>query len=1205
MADSPQLSQSTSIAKATTTDDRLNQILPSMATEYSPVRVYLPGSTNELPSAQQDGRQLPDGTERYVWVAPDVNGDGSDYTVQVECIGAGGGGGGGTNEVGFGVVVLGTWTGTTGTTATITPTGNTTDGDTLVMVIQCGNTIAQTTSVTDTSGNQWTLAALAQESSTNSTSVWAYVCYGAKAVTSSSTVTFTTTNSEVVSMVLMHIPEVLGPSSLAPQVTSQATAGSTLAMNGSWNANEAVLVIAANNNTVNWNGSLDKPSGTDSNGVNVAPYWVNRVSNQTNNSEKMSVFFGNPTQAASSPSGNIQLSATASMVGCVGIVIPFQYAHLPVPGAPGGGGGGGEYAAENAYPVTPGRAYAYYIGNQGTGGHSYQSGDAGGNTIFDLHGFGIQGGVVAHGGSGGQQGGNPGAGGTGSTNSIHFDGGAGGASSAGVGSDDPVMYHPTISTDAHYFRLTFDESIDNNAAYDAGQNKRTTVRHLQPGGVVRSTNPTDTFWSPPSSPSAPIQVPPSKKSGTTTGNVKRWAVNGNGQNGGYEVTGIPTHRVSVLTISAWIHGAPEATSSTDWGGSQAVILGCSDFSGYDGFSMYMANGKLCMYVGYAPIGATGSYPTLTATSTASVSATDGNWHLVQADFHGSSSGDTLRLWIDGVLDSTWTTTSANAVVSTVINADFNMSVGFNLASYWNPFKGSMSNVWFTSAYFLDTTTVAQIYGSALSTGGGGGGASGGSAGAGNPGGNSSGTSGGTPGAANTSILPPGTLDSNIGSPGGASGQPGLGNGGFGAGGGGAGHGVIGSGSGTSFSLTAPADRSATYTGMDASSSGGTLFSNSDSQWTAGDSIPSQVVSTSLCITGGKPELPSNGTMASILQFPVIGNLSAWDGTPLGAQGGGGNRWAIDSMYLTLTVKTPNAALIGISSVRDEIMPDELTDTELAQWIADGTITGPALYYVQAGDSGRQVTLALNASLMNSGLLSSDNPFLLAISTFRGSLASSAVKDLGIGGYSDPENQEFYCEFYGAGTDEGTQDAVLSFDYHFSNNNSNLFPTFGGSGRAGQIRITYLTSEGNPVTSILPVAATDVQGNQLAAGITTSNIRTWKPGSSPKILESWTNVSPPGSWTGTLRYKMMENNSVRIQCNISGSSSIVNFTLFTLPISYRPLIEVGFSVGVFTTTTGQSPSVRGYVETDGTVTINGLSSNNPVNQVQFTQDIPLD
>lgn len=96
-------SQALNISQATVT--RLANLIPSIATDLSPVTVYQPGANggvgNEL--NVNSGSPVVTVNQSYgVWVAPDVNGDGSIWYATVECFGAGGGAGGGNATQGGG-----------------------------------------------------------------------------------------------------------------------------------------------------------------------------------------------------------------------------------------------------------------------------------------------------------------------------------------------------------------------------------------------------------------------------------------------------------------------------------------------------------------------------------------------------------------------------------------------------------------------------------------------------------------------------------------------------------------------------------------------------------------------------------------------------------------------------------------------------------------------------------------------------------------------------------------------------------------------------------------------------------------------------------------------------------------------------------------------------------------------------------------------
>lgn len=96
-------SQALNVAQSTTT--RLTSLVPSLTTDLSPLSVYQPGPSDGVGSAltAAGGANPVDVSAAYgVWVAPDLNGDGSEYYVQVECFGGGGGAGGGSSAAGGG-----------------------------------------------------------------------------------------------------------------------------------------------------------------------------------------------------------------------------------------------------------------------------------------------------------------------------------------------------------------------------------------------------------------------------------------------------------------------------------------------------------------------------------------------------------------------------------------------------------------------------------------------------------------------------------------------------------------------------------------------------------------------------------------------------------------------------------------------------------------------------------------------------------------------------------------------------------------------------------------------------------------------------------------------------------------------------------------------------------------------------------------------
>jgi hypothetical protein len=100
---SPKLGKSQALNQAQATVTRLAALIPNVATELSPVTIYQPaqGSFSFQASTGSFDNVAID-SSYGVWVAPDVNGDGSVWYATVECFGGGGGGGGGNSSQGGG-----------------------------------------------------------------------------------------------------------------------------------------------------------------------------------------------------------------------------------------------------------------------------------------------------------------------------------------------------------------------------------------------------------------------------------------------------------------------------------------------------------------------------------------------------------------------------------------------------------------------------------------------------------------------------------------------------------------------------------------------------------------------------------------------------------------------------------------------------------------------------------------------------------------------------------------------------------------------------------------------------------------------------------------------------------------------------------------------------------------------------------------------
>lgn len=101
---SPRLGKSQALNIVQGLANRLLNLVPSLPTSLSPVTIYQPGASGGVGNELIVNTIYPvTVTGTYgVWIAPDLNGDGSEYYVQVECFGAGGGGGGGNTTEGGG-----------------------------------------------------------------------------------------------------------------------------------------------------------------------------------------------------------------------------------------------------------------------------------------------------------------------------------------------------------------------------------------------------------------------------------------------------------------------------------------------------------------------------------------------------------------------------------------------------------------------------------------------------------------------------------------------------------------------------------------------------------------------------------------------------------------------------------------------------------------------------------------------------------------------------------------------------------------------------------------------------------------------------------------------------------------------------------------------------------------------------------------------
>lgn len=114
---------------------------------------------------------------------------------------------------------------------------------------------------------------------------------------------------------------------------------------------------------------------------------------------------------------------------------------------------------------------------------------------------------------------------------------------------------------------------------------------------------------------------------------------------------------------------------------------------------------------------------------------------------------------------------------------------------------------------------------------------------------------------------------------------------------------------------------------------------------------------------------------------------------------------------------------------------------------------------------------------------------------------------------------------------------------------------GGNGQDGQVIINYQTAT-ILVAAISPVAGTDANGNAFGVGYT-GQTNAFTPGSNPTVVETWNSITPGNSWTGTLQYKYMSDNSVWLVGSMVTPAAGVNGTIVTLPAGYRPATATTF------------------------------------------------
>lgn len=1168
MASNPQLSQSTAVAKVTDLANRLNAIVPSIATENSPVKVYTPGVT----SASDLSGTLFGATGTWV-CPPGVS------SVMVEEWG-GGGGGGSTSQLTGAPLVVGTGTSSSATSITVpvttstpvTPDDGTHPGYMYVGVSTNGSAVL-VNSVTDTQGNSYGVGTILNTNNAASAGYTSAPTFGfRKLMNGIDSVTVNFSGSVSASVVVLWVQH-----------------GSSLFANNGQSGSSATVAFAPNESSSYSSLAIATISVTGSQTITVPSGWHLIYSGSNGTYRNYTIFRLTSVQSAKQPDSTTVTLSSTNTWAVIYAVYTLNISVGQLNG--GGGGGGGEYACEDSYPVIPLEAYTYVAGVPGVGGKQGLDGGQGGDTVFDLTGKGITGGVVAHGGQGGLANGTGGNGGTGSSNTTNFDGGAGGTTAGAAGGDNPTQYTGVGPNLALWWKL---DGTETHPQDYSGKGFNGTIYQSPSGLVVNSGTGRYGF-------SSPSQVPPStlaQNPSYVPGSFYELEAGNSSSYAGYIRATSDIQKGASwanMTVSAWVNG----NIPNSWGSQQnaAYIVGTLSYAdrtntNAEGWMLWInASGKLVFSAKKkgttSPWELQASWPGVSG---------DNLWHqvVVSASFFPSSS---VQIYADGVQRATTTTFLGQAINSPtmyfVVGGDPKQS---NLG-----IDAAISNVWLSQS----TTTLAQVqsfYGINQARGGSGGGASGGMAGTGNAG---SGTATDTGGAGGTGVATTDTI--HVGSEGGAAGgnvnvsgtsANGTNNPGGGGGGGAGAYDPATLTSGQQiFAISGhtdvPAMGSASYTGLDASSSNsGALFTQSINP-IADDALSQSNNSTAanspLCYSGGQASNPERGTMVSVVQFPDLTQVLADNGV---------NRLkdvTRATVTLTMTVHSTNASILPFWWVTPDALPSVILPGDGTKaWINPFTsIGGAGVLAVPAGDAGRRLTFEFpnHAGFFTAATTPGGVAMLFGVSMPAGVTTPTYTTGLtnttpftAVQHYNDPAATDWYTEFYGAGTDNAADDIVIGIDYLYSASNVN-----GGAGDGGRILIKYVTAEGTPVTTILPAAATDASGNVLAKGITTASINTWHPGSSPLTVEGWTQPTLNANWSNIagleLKYKLYPDNTIGVSGQITYSStSTTAVAVFQLPVGYRPIRTQLFLVVDQNATTGTGVARFGTVATDGTLSI---------------------
>lgn len=692
----------------------------------------------------------------------------------------------------------------------------------------------------------------------------------------------------------------------------------------------------------------------------------------------------------------------------------------------GGGGGGGEYAAETAYPVVPGKVYAWTVGPPGSPGTANSSGSQavtaggpGGNTIFDLAGSGVAGGVTAHGAQGGDTGntGNGGLGGSSSFNTTAFTGGPGGTNLPGTGgggsggqggTDSPATLATAglLSIPAVAWYVLNDASSTGQLNDSTGSGNAASVAGIGANNLVYAQ------------PNAPHQVPaytgggnpPGSPNPTVAGTQVQFPVYSLNQASGYILTPALNLQGASLTVSGWV--TPDA--SAVWGnpvaGSRAVIAanctGYADGSNGAGLALYFRNNgtqanPLWQLVYYCGNG------TISASVTDFITPVPGTPVYVVVTFNSG----TMHLFVNGLFVA-GTTVGFTSLPVSAHSMTFGLSPG--LASDW--FFGYMSNLWLANG-ILNTQGISRVYngsGGSSTAGGAGGGASGGPdaiGGAGGAGSGSAGGAGGTPAVQPSTAVGLSTpASAGIGGAVSGAGNSGI-TGAPGAGGGAA-------GKSTSppavVTLQVPFTTAASYCGTDASGIAPGSVYNPVLQGTTGH-----------LFAGGKASDSTSGSKNSLLILPP--NLSA--------QLHSGS-YSLLRVTLTVTSANPQAvqsSLLQVGWSADTFLPVTYTAADTAG--SAGVVEIPAGSYTVTADLTES---QLGTYLQNGGATA---------------LVLGPGSAPGFAAYNTSTAADFYSVIYGPGATDSAGSSLAPYLTITLAQTTSIQQ--GSPGGAGAIRVTYL------------------------------------------------------------------------------------------------------------------------------------------------------